>query len=109
MYITTTWLHGVHFYFRTPLHLSIQNGNASIFTLLLRHSSASSLEIKNSDGLPPMWYALKRLQDREDESKATQARGQEIISQSVPPDFFATELVSAGTSPNTVRRCSIAW
>ena len=54
-----------------------------------------ALEIKDADGLPPMWHALERLQGE----SATQNRIQEMPH---TPDFFASQLIDAGASPNTV-------
>ena len=54
-----------------------------------------ALEIKDADGLPPMWHALERLQGL----LATQNRIQEMPLKS---DFFASQLIAAGASPNTV-------
>ena len=82
--------------FRTPLHISIENSNTSIFALLLRHQNTPALEIKNADGLPPMWYALQNLQE------ATEAK-ENGISPTIAPNFFASQLISAGASPNAVR------
>ena len=77
------------------MHLSIQNSSASIFSLLLENSTVVALEIKDVDGLPAMWHALERLQGE----SATQNR---IQGMPLASDFFASQLIAAGASPNTV-------
>jgi len=64
--------------------------------LLLKNSSNKDLEIKDSIGYPPMWYALENLQ--------TLASFHREENASVPPNFFASELVAAGANPNPVRK-----
>jgi len=44
----------------TPLHLCIQHENVKVFELVLE-SSKLHLDPKNSDGLPPLWLALKNV------------------------------------------------
>ena len=41
----------------TPLHVSIQKETRPIFQLLLEKGGAA-LEMKSSEGFPPLWYAL---------------------------------------------------
>ena len=80
---------------KTALHLSIESSNASIFSVLLKHSTTAALDIKDADGFPPMWYALQKL--RGDSTIEDQTQGTELASH-----YFASHLITAGASPNTV-------
>ena len=53
--------------FRTPLHLSIEHDNRAVFDLLLE--VGASTEVKSSEGFPPLWNALKDLEEKKDGSK----------------------------------------
>ena len=62
--------------------------------MLLKKAKKTLLEIKDSKGLPPLWYALEKLQEG--------AIMEEIDSSKYAPEFFASELIEAGASPNSV-------
>ena len=55
-----------------------------------KRAKKSLLEIKDSKGLPPMWYALEKLQVKESNNSK------------YAPEYFASELIEAGASPNSV-------
>ena len=84
--------------YRTPLHLSIKNSNTSIFELLLKKADKYLLEIKDVHGLPPMWYALEKLQESDEKR---------IYNQIHEPEYFSSELIKAGASPNSVSKVNI--
>jgi ankyrin repeat protein len=88
------YLQKILLYNRTPLHLSIKSNNISIFSLLLENSASKLFEVKDSKGLPPMWYALEILQE--------QSLHHNIDSVEISPDFFALKLLKAGASRNAV-------
>jgi ankyrin repeat protein len=68
---------------RTPLHVAVHHDNDDVFHLLL--SKGAKLEVKTSEGFPPLWYALKQ------ESRDLTQFG------------FAANLIAKGASPNTVK------
>ena len=70
--------------FRTPLHVAVHHHNDEVFELLL--SAGSKLELKTSEGFPPLWYAINQ------ESRDLTKSG------------FAASLIVKGASPNTVRQ-----
>ncbi len=65
--------------------MAIEAGNESVFELLL--AEGVDLEVKTSDGLPPLFYALRKQESRN-------------LSQT----GFPAKLVEKGASTNTVRR-----
>ncbi|XP_059091061.1 rabankyrin-5-like isoform X1 [Tigriopus californicus] len=71
----------------TPLHLAIQRGNGEFIDVLLEHGA--STEIKSSAGFPPLWYALKAL---EDQTTGSNGKGTNL------PE----KLIAAGASVSTV-------
>ncbi len=64
--------------------MAVRHGNDDVFHLLL--SKGAKLEVKTSEGYPPLWYALKQ-----DSRDLTQFG-------------FAANLIAKGASPNTVRK-----
>ena len=61
--------------------------------MILKKGNKYLLEIKDMNGFPPMWYALEKLQ----ESEEVENRNKTYCS-----EYFASELIKAGASPNSV-------
>ena len=61
--------------------------------MLLKKADKYLLEIKDSEGLPPMWYALQKLQESTDIDNH---------NLNYDPEYFASELIKAGASPNSI-------
>ncbi len=65
------------------MHVAVHEHNDKVFEVLL--SAEAKLELKTSDGFPPLWYALKQ------------------ESRNLTKSGFAATLIGKGASTNTVR------